>query len=107
MDHGRIAGAGQSFGGHTCHLLLGARLQGENFFDPRIHAGVLLATPERGGSDRYPNVLGIFPSSTWISGASHCRPAWSAERGAIPILRRAALSGMRMRSMTRQASTPL
>jgi predicted dienelactone hydrolase len=51
LDHDRIAVAGHSFGGHTCSLLLGAGLQGEDFTDPRIRAGVLLAAPGRGGAD--------------------------------------------------------
>jgi len=48
LDHNRIAVAGHSFGGHTCSLLLGGRVQGEDFYDPRICAGVLLASPGRG-----------------------------------------------------------
>jgi predicted dienelactone hydrolase len=48
LDHARIAVAGHSFGGHTCSLLLGGRLQGEDLSDPRIRAGILLATPGRG-----------------------------------------------------------
>jgi predicted dienelactone hydrolase len=61
LDHNRIAVAGHSFGGHTCSLLLGASLQGEHFFDPRICAGVLLATPGRGGADLTPEHAGRFP----------------------------------------------
>lgn len=51
LDHDRIAVAGHSFGGHTSSLLLGARLHGEEFSDPRIRAGILLAAPGRGGAD--------------------------------------------------------
>lgn len=51
LDWNRIAVAGHSFGGHTCSLLLGARLHGEDFSDPRIRAGILMAAPGRGGSD--------------------------------------------------------
>lgn len=51
MDHSRIGAAGHSFGGHTVGLLLGARLNGEDFSDPRISAGILLAAPGRGGKD--------------------------------------------------------
>jgi len=51
LDHGRVAAAGHSLGGHTTGLLLGARLQGDDFSDPRISAGLLLAAPGRGGSD--------------------------------------------------------
>ena len=51
LDHNRIAAAGHSFGGHTVGLLLGARLNGEDFSDGRISAGILLAAPGRGGKD--------------------------------------------------------
>ena len=51
LDHDRVAVAGHSFGGFTCGLMLGARLQEEDFSDPRISAGVLLAAPGRGGAD--------------------------------------------------------
>jgi predicted dienelactone hydrolase len=61
LDHDRIAVAGHSFGGHTCSLLLGGRLQGEDFSDPRIRAGVLLATPGRGGADLTPEHATRFP----------------------------------------------
>ena len=56
----RVAVAGHSFGGHTCSLLLGARLNGEDFSDPRIRAGVLLATPGRGGADLTPDNAARF-----------------------------------------------
>jgi predicted dienelactone hydrolase len=61
LDHGRIAVAGHSFGGHTSGLLLGARLDGEDFSDPRISAGVLLAAPGRGGKDLTPESAARFP----------------------------------------------
>lgn len=61
LDHDRIVVAGHSFGGHTCSLLLGARLEGEDFRDPRIRAGVLLATPGRGGADLTPENAVRFP----------------------------------------------
>ncbi|WP_127556641.1 alpha/beta hydrolase family protein [Saccharospirillum alexandrii] len=61
LDHDRIAVAGHSFGGHTCSLLLGGRLQGENFSDPRICAGILLATLGRGGADLKPEHAQRFP----------------------------------------------
>lgn len=60
LDHDRIAVAGHSFGGHTCGLLLGARLQGEDFSDPRIGAGILLAAPGRGGADLTPESAARF-----------------------------------------------
>ncbi|ANP51355.1 putative dienelactone hydrolase [Streptomyces griseochromogenes] len=55
IDHGKVAVAGHSMGGHTAGLLLGARLtdpddgQEVNLIEPRIKAGVLLAAPGRGG----------------------------------------------------------
>jgi predicted dienelactone hydrolase len=61
LDHDRIAVAGHSFGGHTCSLLLGARLNGEDFSDPRIKAGILLATPGRGGADLTREHAARFP----------------------------------------------
>lgn len=61
LDHDRIAVAGHSFGGHTSSLLLGARLHGEDFTDPRIGAGVLLAAPGRGGADLTPDSAARFP----------------------------------------------
>ena len=51
MDRTRIGAVGHSFGGHTVGLLLGAQVNGEDFSDPRISAGVLLTTPGRGGKD--------------------------------------------------------
>ncbi|GGK52855.1 alpha/beta hydrolase family protein [Salinarimonas ramus] len=61
LDHDRIAVAGHSFGGHTCSLLLGGLLQGESFANPRIRAGVLMATPGRGGADLTPEHAARFP----------------------------------------------
>ncbi|WP_225882010.1 alpha/beta hydrolase family protein [Streptomyces aureocirculatus] len=55
LDHGSIAVAGHSMGGHTASLLLGARLTDPDdgtevdLTEPRITAGVLLAAPGRGG----------------------------------------------------------
>ncbi len=61
LDHDRIAVAGHSFGGFTCGLLLGARLHGEDFSDPSIRAGILLAAPGRGGADLTPENAKRFP----------------------------------------------
>ena len=61
LDHDRIAVAGHSFGGYTCSLLLGARLQDEDLSDPRIRAGILLASPGRGGADLNPENAARFP----------------------------------------------
>lgn len=55
LDHGKVAVARHSMGGHTASLLLGARLTDPadgtqvNLAEPRITAGVLLAAPGRGG----------------------------------------------------------
>ncbi|MFD9378294.1 alpha/beta hydrolase family protein [Streptomyces sp. NPDC059999] len=55
IDHDKIAVAGHSLGGWTASLLLGARITdpdtGEevSLIEPRIKAGVLLASPGRGG----------------------------------------------------------
>jgi predicted dienelactone hydrolase len=61
MNHLRVGGVGHSFGGHTVGLLLGAQLDGEDFADPRISAGVLLTTPGRGGNDMTPESASRFP----------------------------------------------
>jgi predicted dienelactone hydrolase len=61
LDRTRIAAVGHSFGGHTVSLLLGATLHGEDFSDPRISAGVLLAAPGRGGSDLTEENASRFP----------------------------------------------
>lgn len=61
LDHQRIAAVGHSFGGHTVSLLLGARLFGEVFANPRISAGILLAAPGRGGKDLTPENEERFP----------------------------------------------
>ena len=61
LDHTRIAVAGHSFGGYTASLLLGTRVQGEDFGDPRITAGVLMAAPGRGGADLTKESAEKFP----------------------------------------------
>ncbi|WP_321337796.1 alpha/beta fold hydrolase [uncultured Cohaesibacter sp.] len=61
LDRERIAAVGHSFGGHTVSLLLGAKLQGEDFSDPRISVGILLAAPGRGGVDLTPENAERFP----------------------------------------------
>lgn len=61
LDHNRIAVAVHSFGGFICRLLLGARLHDEDFSDPRIRAGILLAAPGRGGADFTPENAQRFP----------------------------------------------
>ena len=60
VDRNRLALAGQSWGGQSVGMLLGARVigadgeTGPSARDPRIKAGVLLATPGTGGADLTP-----------------------------------------------------
>jgi len=61
MDHSRIGAVGHSFGGHTVGLLLGGQLNGEDFSDPRVSAGILLTTPGRGGKDMTEENAARFP----------------------------------------------
>lgn len=61
LDRTRVAAVGHSFGGHTVSLLLGATLHGEDFPDPRISAGMLLAAPGRGGADMTEESAARFP----------------------------------------------
>jgi predicted dienelactone hydrolase len=67
LDRGRIAVAGHSWGGQTASMLLGARVldpegePGEDMSDSRIKAGVLLATPGRGGAELSPFAAEHFP----------------------------------------------
>jgi fermentation-respiration switch protein FrsA (DUF1100 family) len=59
-DRSRVAAAGHSFGGQTAGILLGLRVgdpqtgQAEDLSDPRVKAGVLLATAGKGGDDLTP-----------------------------------------------------
>jgi fermentation-respiration switch protein FrsA (DUF1100 family) len=59
-DRSRIAAAGHSFGGQTAGILLGLRVtdpetgKAEDLSDPRVGAGVLLATAGSGGDDLTP-----------------------------------------------------
>ncbi|WP_314172108.1 alpha/beta hydrolase family protein [Streptomyces winkii] len=67
LDRSRIAAAGHSFGGQTAGSLLGLRVLGqaagaeEDLSDPRVKAGVLLATAGRGGEDLTPFAAERFP----------------------------------------------
>ncbi|MFD9961256.1 alpha/beta hydrolase family protein [Amycolatopsis sp. NPDC058986] len=67
LDRNRIAAAGHSFGGQTTGNLLGLRVldpetgEGEDLSDPRIKAGVLLATAGTGGADLSPFAAEHFP----------------------------------------------
>lgn len=66
-DVGRVAVAGHSFGGQSAGVLLGLRVtdpatgEGPDLSDPRVTAGVLLATAGRGGSDVRPEMAELFP----------------------------------------------
>ncbi|WP_328582016.1 alpha/beta hydrolase family protein [Streptomyces sp. NBC_00370] len=59
-DRTRVAAAGHSFGGQTAGVLLGLRVgdpqtgQADDLSDPRVKAGVLLATAGNGGDDLTP-----------------------------------------------------
>ncbi|MHA3021652.1 alpha/beta hydrolase family protein [Mycobacterium sp. BMJ-28] len=67
VDPTRIAAAGHSFGGQTTGVLLGARVvnldNGTRWAspDPRVRAGVLLATAGTGGTDLTPWAAEQFP----------------------------------------------
>ncbi|MFI9756671.1 alpha/beta hydrolase family protein [Streptomyces sp. NPDC051963] len=67
LDKSRIAAAGHSFGGQTAGSLLGLRVldpegkKGEDLYDPRIKAGVLLATAGQGGTDLTPFAAERYP----------------------------------------------
>lgn len=73
LDRSRIAAAGHSFGGQTAGVLLGMRVldpqsgKSEDLGDPRIKAGVLLATAGRGGDDLTPWAAENFP---WLKAPS-------------------------------------
>ncbi|MEU6750799.1 chlorophyllase [Spirillospora sp. NPDC046719] len=67
LDRERVAAAGHSFGGQTAGNLLGLRVldpvtgEGEDLSDPRVKAGVLLATAGRGGADLTPFAAEHYP----------------------------------------------
>lgn len=67
LDRSRVAAAGHSFGGQTAGNLLGLRVadpvtgRREDLSDPRVKAGVLLATAGRGGDDLTPFAAEHFP----------------------------------------------
>lgn len=67
IDPDRIALAGHSWGGQTAGMLLGARVlgadgqPGPDMTDPRVKAGVLLATTGIAGDDLTPFVAANFP----------------------------------------------
>ena len=63
VDASRVAVAGHSWGAQTVSTLLGARVVGdeEDFTDPRVGAGVLLAPAGTGGADLTPFAAEHFP----------------------------------------------
>lgn len=67
LDRDRIAAAGHSFGGQTTGNLLGLRVRDsqtgaeDDLSDPRIKAGVLLATAGQGGANLTPFAAENFP----------------------------------------------
>lgn len=68
LDRSRIAVAGHSFGGQTAGNLLGLRVidpqtgEAEDLPDPRVKAGVLLATAGLGADNLTPFAAEHFPS---------------------------------------------
>lgn len=70
LDHERVVAAGHSFGGQTAGVLLGLRVidpgsgVATDLADPRVRAGVLLATAGRGGEDLRPGVIELLP---WLN----------------------------------------
>ena len=69
VDAGTVAVAGHSFGGQTSGLLLGLRVlapaaDGEDYSDPRVKAGILLATAGLGGNDLSPGMIDKLP---WLN----------------------------------------
>ncbi|MFJ4438917.1 alpha/beta hydrolase family protein [Streptomyces sp. NPDC088923] len=71
VDSGRIAAAGHSFGGQTTGVLLGLRVTdpetgtARDLSDPRVSAGVLIATAGSGGADLTPFATENLP---WLRG---------------------------------------
>jgi predicted dienelactone hydrolase len=67
LDRGRVAAAGHSFGGQTAGNLLGLRVvdpqtkASRDLSDPRVKAGVLLATAGLGGANLTPFAAEHFP----------------------------------------------
>ena len=61
LNQDRITGASHCFSGHTLALLLGAQLQGQDFSEPWIGAGILLDALGRGGDNLTPDSAARFP----------------------------------------------
>ncbi|GAA5167653.1 MULTISPECIES: alpha/beta hydrolase family protein [Amycolatopsis] len=81
LDRSRIAVAGHSFGGQTAGILLGLRVgdpetgEAEDLSDPRVKAGVLLATAGRGGDALTPFAAENLPWLRHIDFTELTRPA--------------------------------
>ncbi|MFG2651395.1 alpha/beta hydrolase family protein [Streptomyces sp. NPDC048436] len=81
VDHSRIAAAGHSFGGQTAGILLGLRVldpqtgKAEDLSDPRVKAGVLLATAGKGGDDLTPFAAENLP---WLRSPDFTRMSTQA-----------------------------
>jgi predicted dienelactone hydrolase len=98
LDRGRVAAAGHSFGGQTAGVLLGLRVrdpetgEADDLSDPRIGAGVLLATAGNGGGDLTPFAAENLP---WLRDPDFTRmttPALvvSGDRDDLPLTVRGA-----------------
>lgn len=81
LDHGKVAVAGHSMGGHTASLLLGARLTDPDdgtevdLTEPRIKAGVLLAAPGGGGDSLTQSAAEGFPFLSTMEFSKMATPA--------------------------------
>ncbi len=78
VDRGRVAAAGHSFGGQTAAILLGLRVPdprtgaAEDRSDPRVTAGILLATAGKGGDHLSPFAAENLP---WLREVPSPAPA--------------------------------
>lgn len=98
VDRGRVAVAGHSFGGQTAGMLLGLRVGdpetgvAEDLTDPRVSAGVLLATAGSGGDALTPYAAEHLP---WLRHPDFTRMAAPAlivagDKDALPMTVRGA-----------------
>ncbi|MGY0489540.1 alpha/beta hydrolase family protein [Streptomyces sp. WG-D5] len=97
-DRGRIAAAGHSFGGQTAGVLLGLRVRdpetgaAPDLSDPRVTAGVLLATAGAGGDSLTPYAAEHLP---WLrdpdfSGMTAPALVVSGDKDVLPLTVRGA-----------------
>ncbi len=94
LDKSRIVAVGHSWGGQTASMLLGARVldpQGgteEDMSDSRIKAGVLLATPGKGGADLTPFAAENFPfMKSELCEHDHANPSGCGRSRSVPPVR--------------------